>query len=562
MAATLFGVAAAAAIVTAAGISVSSKPFTATISPATFVPGGSGTWHYTIKDADHNGVPSSQALGSAHISIPPGWTVTSVSAAGPPGTAWNAVVNTSANPAQIELGANTQSDRLAGGGALDVTIQASAGCGAASPSVWPIVVKQSNQFLGNGNDFFLDGSTPALTASGSSGPLGSFNVTTSPSPATAGAPITVTARAIDTCGNPKLDYVGPAGLAPTGNFSASSIAPAGDTVDPSYGQFGQWTSGSATATVIAKKAETGRTVTVTADSATGTSLPFNVVPGTLYPSFVNQPGDAQVSSTIYSDVVAQTPVTVAVADVYGNLAPDGTNVSMTATAALKGTNPEPTSGGTATFGDLSIGTINTYQLTAQVGDQSATSNAFEVVFNLAICDGKNSCNSPASNGKQSANSTITSASGTTFQGGVVLESSFIASANKCASFNQIPGTVGTEVKVRSSGNLSTSQPTFTITFTVPKATLKAAHLDNLGASQFNVCLGAKRLDGNSGAWTDASGHPAVFDPQTGFYWGIVPGASNSLPAGNPYIASQHKDGAGNLVIVLVKPYPWDGWGYV
>ena len=98
MAATLLGAVAAAAVVTAAGISVSSKPFTATISPATFVPGGSGTWHYTIKDADHNGVPSSQPLGSAHISIPHGWTVTSVSAAGPPGTTWNAGVNTSTQP--------------------------------------------------------------------------------------------------------------------------------------------------------------------------------------------------------------------------------------------------------------------------------------------------------------------------------------------------------------------------------------------------------------------------------------------------------------------------------
>ena len=287
------------------------------------------------------------------------------------------------------------------------------------------------------------------------------------------------------------------------------------------------------------------------------------VPGTLYiPHSRTNPATLRSPTTIYSDVVAQTPVTVAVADVYGNQAPDGTNVSMITAAALKGTTPEPTSGGTATFNDLVVATIGTYQLTAQVGNQSThehhlrgrpQSRGLRHEEQLQL--------SRRPTGSSRPGRTITSASGTTFQGGVVLESSFVADPRPMRGFTPIPGTLGNGVKVRSSGNLTTSKPTFTITYTVPKATLKAADLDNLGASQFDLCLGAKSLDGSAEAWTDASGNPAVLDPDR-LLLGNRPGCLELAPRNNPYIASQHKDGAGNLVIVLVKPYPWDGWGYV
>ena len=462
------------------------------------------------------------------------------------------------------MDARTQNDRLAGGEAVALTISANATCSASSPAAWPIAVKQSNQFLGAGNDFTLDGAIPALTASGSGGPLSSFSVTTSPSPATAGQPITVTATAYDTCGQVKSDYIGPVGLTPTGTLGNSAKAPAGDSTAPSYGQFGTWTRGTATASVTAKKAETGQTITVTADSRTGTSASFTVQPATpLFPAFANQPSDAQVSSTIYSNVLTQAPVTVAVADVYGNPAPDGTSVSMTGPAGLMGTLTRTTSSGVASFGDLSLATLGSYQLTAQVGIQSTTSATFQVVVALRICDGKNTCDAPASspNGKQSADTTISAATGTTFQGGVVLESTFSSAPDGCAGFDPIPNTQGSYVQVATStGNLATSRPSFTITYTFPKATLKAAGLDNFGAAHFNLCLGAKRLDGGAGAWTTKSGALAVLEAD-GFYWGIVPDPSSSLPANNPYIAAKKKTGAGDLVIVLVKPYPWDGWGF-
>jgi hypothetical protein len=574
-AAAVIAVALAVAVLPAAGISASGKPFSASISPPSAPAGSTLPYSYGITN-----LAGTQPLGSAHITIPSGWSVdpNSVAASGPAGKTWSADVNPATS--QIEVDAQTQGDRLANGQTVTVTFSATVGCAAPTPSPWPIAVKQSNNFLGSGNDFALSGAVPAVAVTKGSGPIASFSVSTSTLIATAGQPFTVTATALDTCGNVKSDYIGPAGLAPTGNLSDSATAPADDNVHPSYGPFGTngqpgvWTNGSATATVIAKKAETMRTLMVTDGAATGTSTPlFAVVPATFYPTFKNQPSDTQVSTTIYSDVVLQTPVTVSVADVWGNLPPDGTNVSMTGPPSLKGTTPEGTAGGVATFGDLSLGAIGTYQLTAQVGNQPTSSTPFQILTALTVCKNNlNNCSTPtvnSPNGKQSTDTTITSTSGTFFQGNVILKSSFISNPNECAGFNPVAGTVGSEVEVSTtSGNISVSQPTFTITYTVPKATLKAAGLANLGAAQFQLCLGAKRLDlGNTPptqnmAWTDASGHLATLDPNTGYFWGIVPSASNSLPANNPYIASQHKDGAGNLVIVLVKPYPWDGWGYV
>jgi len=157
------------AVLAAASVAVGTKPFTATLSPTTFVAGASGSWQYTITDADRTGTPSNQPLGSARVTIPAGFIVTDVTAAGPQGKVWTATLN--AAPGQFEVDARTQNDRLAGGESVVVTISATATCSASSPAAWPIVVKQSNQFLGSGNDFSLDGAVPALTtAAGAAGP--------------------------------------------------------------------------------------------------------------------------------------------------------------------------------------------------------------------------------------------------------------------------------------------------------------------------------------------------------------------------------------------------------
>jgi len=149
----------------------------------------------------------------------------------------------------------------------------------------------------------------------------------------------------------------------------------------------------------------------------------------------------------------------------------------------------------------------------------------------------------------------------------VLTSTFLTTpppSGVCNGFSAIPGTTGDAVEVVS-GNAQTSEPSFRITFTVPAATLKADGIPWWQALFTNVCLGAKRFDGltdPSHAWIDAYGQKAVYDSGTGFYWGIVPLWSPWLPSTNPYIAERYINLSGDLVIVLVKPYPWDGWAYV
>ena len=96
----------------------------------------------------------------------------------------------------------------------------------------------------------------------------------------------------------------------------------------------------------------------------------------------------------------------------------------------------------------------------------------------------------------------------------------------------------------SGGNVSSSQPSLTITFRIPKATFQAAGLNYLQALTLNICLGAQRYDGftdPSHAWTTQSGVQATYDPGTGFYWGIVgdwPVLADPNP--NPHITASRR----------------------
>jgi hypothetical protein len=301
------------------------------------------------------------------------------------------------------------------------------------------------------------------------------------------------------------------------------------------------------------------TLTATQGAISGTTAnSFKVIAGPLAPSFGAQPADTQVSQVIYSDQATKAPVTVMVADAYGNPAPNGTPVMLTAPATLAGTLSEPTTAGVASYSDLSLPATGTYQLTAQAVGQQKMSDPFQVVTHLQICIGVSCSTGDVGNGSQTSNTTIT-AGGTAFQS-LVLTTNFAGVAppvGVCNGFTPIPGTSGAQIEVEGT-DVAASQPSFKITLTVTKATLKAAGLGNLGAAQFDICLGAK---GGNAPWIGKSGK-AVFDQATGLYWGVVPDQSSSLPATNPYIISKNKTGSGNLVIVFYKPFPWDGWGYV
>ncbi len=405
-------------------------------------------------------------------------------------------------------------------------------------------------------------------------PLDHFTLTglAPTAPEVAGVPFSATVSAFDLYGNAPSAWVSTNGCVafsgPGTIGTYAPIYPAGPAPCASgQSQLAFNASGQAPAQMTLFKAE-APTLVVTGGGKTG-STSFTVNPGTLQPSFVAQPTNAQISTPIYSNVVTQAPVTVTAADTYGNQAPDGTAVKMTLPAGLGGTVQQPTSGGIATFGDLTLAATGQYTLTAAVVSSGATtvSNPFEIVLQLAVCSGGASCQVTASNAAQSSSTTANSGSGTSFQG-LVLQTTFDSSApptGACSGFTPLTGTTGTSVEV-TGGNVSASQPNLKITFTVTKATLKAAGLNYLQALLLNVCLGAKRYDGLTDpghAWISRFGVPATYDAGTGLYWGLVPDLPFwGWPNPNPYISARYIDSSGNLVIVLVKPYPWDGRAYV
>jgi hypothetical protein len=324
-------------------------------------------------------------------------------------------------------------------------------------------------------------------------------------------------------------------------------------------------SGQATASPITLyDAQSSTTLTVKDTSgAHKGSTSVTVNPATLNPSFTTGPAaDAQVSTPIYSDNVAKTPVGVTVQDAYDNPAPDGTQVTIPSQPGLVGAQAG-TLGGVATFGGLEATIIGTYQLQAQVAPaQSAFSNPFQVVTHLTICNGT-SCSTSVSNAAETANTSVTPG-GSPFANLLLTDTltGLAPPANVCNGVAPLPGTLGDEVEVVG-GNVTSSEPSITIEFIIPQAELRAAGLNDAEADiqSVNICLGAASFVAGTPPWLDNAGNPAVFDPVTGLYWGVVPNASSTLPATNPYIASRRKDTAGNLHIILVKPYPWDGWAW-
>jgi len=420
------------------------------------------------------------------------------------------------------------------------------------------------------------------------GQLGSFTLDTITSPQHAGASFDVVARPYDKWGNAKTNYTGGAVLG--GNLSDSTkpdpspSPPTEPNKFPVYGSFTWDSNGVGTAGVTAKKAEALRQLTVTDSTApldppvTASSSLFAVEHGTLALAFARQPGAAELGQPIPS-ATPPDPVTVLVADVYGNVAPDGTTVTMTAPSVLSGTLSDATSAGLATFTNLSIGVVGTYRLIARLDGSSpevtATSDLFGIVNDLQNCTDVTLCLSTAGNGNQTTSSKITTSS-TTFQN-IVLTTTFLdTSAGRCASFASIPGTQLSDVSIQS-GNLTDARPEFTITLIIPKRTLQAAGYTQRSADSFDACAGAKWIDPFTAAvpWVTKSGSAAVL-ADDGFYWGLAPDCSG-LPSGtiNPCVRLKTKNESellsvvgslpvgvsfksGDLALVVRERFGWDG----
>jgi hypothetical protein len=419
------------------------------------------------------------------------------------------------------------------------------------------------------------------------GVLGSFTFDSLATSQTAGSPIGVVVHPFDLWGNAKTNYAGGAMLG--GNLgTASGTQPPGVTASqsPTYGSLTWAANGDGSGSVVAKKAETGAAITVTDGAVNATSGTFAVVHGALSVWFANQPRATVPGATILS--TAGTAIAVDAADDFGNVpvASDNETVALTSqpvaseSGILAGGGATSITGGQASLGGLSIGvandfsTVGNYQLRAALSSGgTASSNVFPIVYDASLCTGT-VCTSVAGNGNQTSSAKITTSG--SFDG-VVLTTTFLGTgASHCDGFSVLQGTSITDVSV-SGGNVSASQPTFSVISIIPKATLQAAGqvATQRSADGWNLCVGAKRLDGGSGAWTTKSGAQATGPDSDGFYWGVAPDCSSSLPVGNPCVRLKTKNlnellaytggtlpagvtfANSDLALVLELGYPWD-----
>lgn len=125
------------------------KCYTVDVEPSTFASGASVPFTVTITNES-----PSQTLGSVNITPPAVYSVTSLDNATPSGT-------TSSSAGTIEL---RNLNLATNGGTETLTLTADTVAGAYT---WATAAKQSNDFNGVGNDFFLDAGGSSVTTTGS-----------------------------------------------------------------------------------------------------------------------------------------------------------------------------------------------------------------------------------------------------------------------------------------------------------------------------------------------------------------------------------------------------------
>ena len=125
------------------------KCYTVDVEPPTFASGASVPFTVTITNES-----PSQTLGSVNITPPAVYSITSLDTAKPNGT-------TASSAGTIQL---RNLDLATNGGTETLTLTADT---VAGTYTWATAAKQSNDFNGIGNDFFLDASNSSVTTTGS-----------------------------------------------------------------------------------------------------------------------------------------------------------------------------------------------------------------------------------------------------------------------------------------------------------------------------------------------------------------------------------------------------------
>lgn len=570
-----------------AATGTATKPYTPTFSPvppATVAGGSTQTIHLTVVNN-----AGQQSIQSANVTAPSGLTITGVSPALNPYSAFDSA---QIRLRQIAIGPT--------GGTYNLDITVAVPC-AAGDYLWAIKAKQSNDFNGPpGNDF-----TPvnaSLTTKVASAPLDHFTVATVGNQV-AGSGFKVTATAYDSCGSKKTDYAGGAML--SGNLSSTG------SYSPTYGTFASGSfvnaNGSAQSsdTIAVKAPETLRTLTATAIGQAGTSPAsnqFNVAAGApASATFTQQPSNVQVSTAM-----APPPVTVKAVDAYGNDS-GGYTLTLSITPGTGASGATLTGGGStltdasgvATFGSLSVDKVGgpavgtpKYTLDTKYGTSTlATSTGFSVDLLLVPCDpSQTNCDLPQQNLPSPKNTTTTfdatasggGATGLAFNLGGVVPPSVTGAGGGCAYFDKATtGAPGITLDVR-----PYVQGVLEMDYGIPTKLIQAS--PNNGNKFVPICAHARRIgiDGipvNCDA-PNAAGGPAfksktltssgvltstivnaVCDPGTHEWWGILPTYQDAVdPTTNPIISAwgggTAPDGTNLRIFTIRVPAPWD-WGH-
>lgn len=272
-------------------------------------------------------------------------------------------------------------------------------------------------------------------------------------------------------------------------------------------------------------------------------------------AFGNQPVETQKNTPLTD---GSNPISVTITPPAGGAAvPDGTEVDLSLQAisgsgTLSG-GTAYTSGGVATFPNLSVSAPGEYRLVATSGGATVTGNAFVIADQVTTCPSGQTC---TATGGSTSNTQVTASSSFTSDPQLavsVIDGGAAIPAGVCGSF--VPRGAGSFINilggVTGGGNI-------TATWTLAKSLV--LQMGNPGAAHFDICLGAENLQGGTTPWTTKSGAPStpVFDSNLGatLYWGLLPDCPNKGKPTGPCVLHRDKN-AGNEVVSFYLPYPWD-----
>lgn len=266
-------------------------------------------------------------------------------------------------------------------------------------------------------------------------------------------------------------------------------------------------------------------------------------------AFGAPPASAETGQTITA--AAGTPVTVQVRDGNGALAANGTAVTLAIVpgspylGTLHGTTTQTTSGGTATFADLSIDKSGSYQLTAgAAGAGSATSDAFLITDAETTCTNDATC-------EASVSSPTTQIQGTGVSNGVGVSSISLSlnagSTFKCKGYTPFSPDW---VDVNGSANLLYKLITFKISY----RTLVSGWQTN-GLSRVQACFSAPYT------FAPRAGYERVAAPYDGdgdgvpetWYTGVLPECKVLFTTKPPPCVSERKLLRDGIAVTVKMP---------